>query len=194
MTRWYFKPHILMIPDGDKPDKNSQQQSSWGEDGNDDNGAANNSVEGDKLVNFGTSVWNWKSGFQWVPPPKKRKEKLKGMIFLCGEDFILLFVTSVAHMESAENTKTLPNWVVRDCIMLALCMPPARKYKPKIQVKIQIFVQMLKLGCPWIYNVGRMNATQPKITLNTKRLVQGGRNCAGARVAPAEKFGLGRKF
>ena len=79
-------------------------------------------------------------------PPKKPE----GMIFLCGEDFILLFVTSVAHMESAENTKTLPNWVVRvrDCIMLALCMPPARKYKPKIQVKIQIFVQMLKLGCP----------------------------------------------
>ena len=23
---------------------------------------------------------------------------------------------------------------------------------------------------------------------------QGGRSCAGARVAPAEKFGLGRKF
>ena len=45
-----------MIPDGDKPDKNSQQQSSWGEDGNDDNGDANNSAEGDKLVNFGTSV------------------------------------------------------------------------------------------------------------------------------------------
>ena len=58
------------------------------------------------------------------------------MIFLRGEDFILLFVTSVAHMESAENTKTLPNWVVRDCIMLALCMPPARKYKPKIHVHI----------------------------------------------------------
>ena len=79
-------------------------------------------------------------------PPKKPE----GMIFLCGEDFILLFVTSVAHMESAENTKTLPNWVVRDCIMLALCMPPARKYKPKIQVQIQIYVQIniLKLGCP----------------------------------------------
>ena len=26
------------------------------------------------------------------------------------------------------------------------------------------------------------------------RLMQGGRSCAGARVAPAEKFGLGRKF
>ena len=25
-------------------------------------------------------------------------------------------------------------------------------------------------------------------------LSQGGRSCAGARVAPAEKFGLGRKF
>ena len=24
--------------------------------------------------------------------------------------------------------------------------------------------------------------------------LQGGRSCAGARVAPAEKFGLGRKF
>ena len=84
------------------------------------------------------------------------KKSFKGMIFLCGEDFILLFVTSVAHMESAENTKTLPNWVVRDCIMLALCMPPARKYKPKIQVPVQIYVkiqiyvqiQMLKFGCP----------------------------------------------
>ena len=56
MTRWYFKPHILMIPGGDKPDKNSQQLSSWGEEANDDNGDANNCVEGDKLVNFGTSV------------------------------------------------------------------------------------------------------------------------------------------
>ena len=25
-------------------------------------------------------------------------------------------------------------------------------------------------------------------------MVQGGRSCAGARVAPAEKFGVGRKF
>ena len=31
----------------------------------------------------------------------------------------------------------------------------------------------------------------PKTTLDTN---QGGRSCAGARVAPAEKFGLGRKF
>ena len=101
------------------------------------------------------------------------QKKPEGMIFLCGEDFILLFVTSVAHMESAENTKTLPNWVVRDCIMLALCMPPARKYKPKIQVQIQIYVQIhiLKLGCPRMYNVGPMNATQPKITSNPKMLV-----------------------
>ena len=26
------------------------------------------------------------------------------------------------------------------------------------------------------------------------RVIQGGRSCTGARVAPAEKFGLGRKF
>ena len=33
-----------------------------------------------------------------------------------------------------------------------------------------------------------------KDTLKLFRQYQGGRSCAGARVAPAEKFGLGQKF
>ena len=42
----------------------------------------------------------------------------------------------------------------------------------------------------------RILVTRIKMSSVTKvvRLDQGGRSCAGARVAPAEKFGLGRKF
>ena len=32
------------------------------------------------------------------------------------------------------------------------------------------------------------------VMMDEQTLMQGGRSCTGARVAPAEKFGLGRKF
>ena len=44
------------------------------------------------------------------------------------------------------------------------------------------------------YNLASMNKNRKYQLMTQKPSQQGGRSCAGARVAPAEKFGLGRKF
>ena len=54
-------------------------------------------------------------------------------------------------------------------------------------VNMQIMPQMQNmLNMQNVHKNAKMHTNMPNM--------QGGRSCAGARVAPAEKFGLGRKF